>query len=59
MAKKKIKIDPSVCMGCGACAASYPEDVKIGDSGVAEPITGEAEEEVISICPFGAISEKE
>lgn len=59
MAKKKIKIDASLCMGCGACAGTYPEDIKIGDNGTAEPVTGEAEEEAIGVCPFGAISEEE
>lgn len=59
MAKKHIKIDHSVCMGCGACAGTYPDDIKIGDDGLAEPITGEAEEGAASICPFGAISEEE
>lgn len=56
MAKKKIKIDHNVCIGCAACAGCYPDDIKIGDSGLAEPITGEAEEEAASVCPVGAIS---
>ena len=58
MAKKKISIDAGTCMGCGACAGTYPDCIKINDNGVAEPI-GECEEEVVSICPFGAISVKE
>ena len=56
MAKKKVKVDGSLCMGCGACAGSYPDDFQIGDSGLAEAITGEGEEEAASVCPFGAIS---
>ena len=59
MAKKKVKVDSSLCMGCGACAGSYPDDFQIGDSGLAEAVTGEAEEEAASVCPFGAISEEE
>ncbi len=59
MAKKKIKIDQSLCIGCGCCAGTYPDDIKIGDSGLAELITGEADEEAVSICPVGAISEEE
>ena len=59
MAKKKVKVDGSLCMGCGACAGSYPDDFQIGDSGLAEAITGEGEEEAASVCPFGAISEEE
>ena len=59
MAKKKVKVDSSLCMGCGACAGSYPDDFQIGDSGLAEAITGEGEEEAASVCPFGAISVEE
>jgi ferredoxin len=59
MAKKKLKIDQSLCIGCGCCAGTYPDDIKIGDSGLAELITGEADEEAVSICPVGAISEEE
>jgi len=59
MARKKIKIDASACMGCGACAGAYPDDIVLNDNGVAEAITGEADEEVVSVCPFGAISEEE
>ena len=59
MARKKIKIDASACMGCGACAGAYPDDIVLNDNGVAEAVTGEADEEVVSVCPFGAISEEE
>ena len=59
MAKKKVRIDKSLCIGCGCCAGTYPDDIKIGDSGLAELITGEADEEAVSICPVGAISEEE
>jgi ferredoxin len=59
MAKKKVKVDSSLCMGWCACAGSYPDDFQIGDSGLAEPITGEGEEEAASVCPFGAISVEE
>lgn len=59
MAKKKLKIDQSLCIGCGCCAGTYPDDIKIGDNGLAELITGEADEEAVSVCPVGAISEAE
>lgn len=59
MAKKKIVIDQSLCIGCGACAGTYPDDIKIGDSGLAEVITGQAEEDAASVCPVGAISVEE
>lgn len=56
MAKKKVTIDPNACIMCGACVGSYPDDFKFGDSGVAEPVTGEADEEAADVCPVGAIS---
>lgn len=59
MAKKKIKIDQNVCIGCGTCAACYAEDIKIGDNGLAEPINGQADEEAATVCPVGAISVEE
>lgn len=59
MAKKKVTIDKSVCIGCGCCAGTYPEDIQIGDDGLAEPIAGVAEEDAASVCPVGAISVEE
>ncbi len=59
MAKKKVKVDSSVCVGCGGCAGSYPDDFVINDNGLAEAVNGEAEEGAASVCPFGAISEEE
>lgn len=59
MAKKRIKIDQALCIGCGCCAGTYPDDFKIGDSGLAEPVADEGEEDAVSICPVGAISVEE
>lgn len=59
MAKKKVKVDQSLCIGCAACVGTFPEDFQIGDSGLAEPVSGEAEEEAVSVCPCGAISVEE
>ena len=59
MAKKKVRIDQSLCIGCGACAGTFPEDFQIGDSGLAEVVTGEAEEDAVGVCPCGAISVEE
>ena len=59
MAKKKVRIDQSLCIGCGCCAGTYPDDFKIGDNGLAEEVTGVAEEDAASICPVGAISVEE
>lgn len=56
MARKKIKIDSSVCIGCGACVGTYPDDIAFNDDGLASPVTGEAEEDVVEVCPVGAIS---
>ena len=59
MAKKKLKIDQSLCIGCGCCAGTYPDDIVIGDSGLAELVTGEGDEDAVSVCPVGAISVEE
>lgn len=59
MAKKKVRIDQGLCIGCGCCAGTYPEEFKIGDNGLAEPVADLAEEDAVSICPVGAISEAE
>ena len=59
MAKKKVRVDQSLCIGCGCCAGTYPEDFVIGDSGLAEAASGEGEEEAVSVCPVGAISVEE
>ena len=59
MAKKKVRIDQSVCIGCGCCAGTYPDDIKMGDNGLAEVIAETAEEDAVSVCPVGAISVEE
>ena len=59
MAKKKLKIDKSACIGCGCCAGMYPEDIVIGADGLAELVGAEADEEAVGVCPVGAISEAE
>ncbi len=59
MAKKKVKIDQSACIGCGCCVGSFPEDFQFNDAGLAEPVTGEGEAEAADLCPVGAISIEE
>ena len=59
MAKKKVRVDQSACIGCGCCAGTYPDDFRIADSGLAEPVADLAEEEAVSVCPVGAISVEE
>ena len=45
MAKKKVRVDQSLCIGCGCCAGTYPDDFRIGDSGLAETVAETAEED--------------
>jgi len=59
MAKKKIRIDKSQCLGCGACAGTYPDDITMGADGLAETVNGVADEESVGVCPVGAISVEE
>ncbi|HPY79764.1 MAG: ferredoxin [Erysipelotrichaceae bacterium] len=59
MDKKKIKIDKSLCIGCGACAGTYPDDIKIDDDGLAATISGVGEADAVDVCPVGAISVEE
>ena len=49
MAKKKVKIDPSACIMCGACVGSYPDDFRFSDAGPAEVVTGEADEDAVGV----------
>lgn len=56
MARKKVTIDQRLCIGCGTCVGVYADDFTMNDAGLAEPITGEADEEAKDICPVGAIS---
>jgi ferredoxin len=58
MERKKIVIDQANCIGCGACSATYPEDIVLNADGLAETVSGEADAEAIDICPVGAISEE-
>ncbi len=51
------------CVGCGACAATYPEIFAIDDEGSSTVINNEEQNEetlneMASICPFGAIEVK-
>ena len=59
MARKKLKVDQSLCIGCSTCVGVYPDDFTLNDDGLAEVITGEAEEEAKDVCPCGAIVDDE
>jgi ferredoxin len=56
---KKVRVNKDLCIGCGLCAGTAPDAFQIGDDGKAEPVTGEAEDDVadtaVENCPVGAI----
>lgn len=58
MARKKIKVEQSACIGCNTCVAVYPDDFTLNEAGLAEATTGEADEEAIGVCPVSAIVEE-
>lgn len=55
----KIKIDESLCTGCGLCAASCPDVFEIGDDNLAHVKAQTCEdcdvEQVAGDCPVEAI----
>lgn len=62
---KKLKVNNEICIGCGACCATYPEILEFSDEGVAQVIEAnenqedETVEEIEGICPVGAIYSEE
>lgn len=58
MARKKVRVEQSACIGCNTCVAVYPDDFTLNESGLAEATTGEADEESIGVCPVSAIVEE-
>lgn len=62
---KKVIVDKSLCIGCGACAQIDSEDFKIGNDGLSELKNENAQAEnpnvvnAMESCPTGAIQEKE
>ncbi len=57
MARIKLKVDTTACIGCGTCVGVYPDDFVFNADGLAEVVSGEAEEEAKDVCPVGAIVE--
>lgn len=62
----KVKVDKSLCIGCGACQSIEPSVFTLGDDGLALAIDGEISEDVKENvmdakegCPTSAISEVE
>ncbi len=59
---KKINLNKSLCIGCGACVAIASEYFDFDDNGLSniiKPLEGEAPEEVLealSSCPTNAIT---
>ena len=53
----KCNVEESQCIGCGACAAVYPETFEIDEKGISVVISEEALDPGMSdICPVGAIT---
>jgi ferredoxin len=60
------KVNQTICIGCGSCAAACPNVFKMGDDGkshVVEGVEYEADkiciDDAIAICPVQAISWEE
>jgi len=56
----KVKVDKSLCTGCGVCVDQCPEIFQIGSDGLAEAVKeGECGsmslEDVAASCPVNAI----
>ncbi len=62
----KVKVNPDVCIGCGACQAIAPDVFEVNGDGVAEALVEEVKEELVEDakdakegCPVGAIYDPE
>lgn len=57
---KKLKVDQSLCIGCGLCETIYPEVFKLDENFKAKVIGECGDEqkcrEAIDSCPISAIS---
>lgn len=55
-----IKIDASLCTGCGLCESSCPEVFKLNDDNVAEIVSSETDgcdiNQIAEDCPVAAIT---
>ncbi len=53
-----LKVDKDKCIGCGTCAALFPDFFRIGADGKAEALKQpekSREEEMAAVCPVEAI----
>ena len=62
--KKKLRVNPDTCIGCGTCVALAAKSFKMNDQGKSVPIdpVGDDQETIqnaIDSCPVDAISWKE
>ncbi len=57
-----VKVDESLCTGCGLCASSCPEVFEVGDDNLAHVISDKCAscdlKEIAAQCPVEAISVK-
>ena len=52
----KCNVEESQCIGCGACAAVYPDTFEINDQGISVvKDESTATPDMVDICPVGAI----
>ena len=55
----KVKIDESLCTGCGLCASNCPEVFEVGDDNLAHIISDDPKgcdlKEIAEQCPVDAI----
>lgn len=61
---KKVKVNKSACIGCGACISIDPDHFEFGDDGLSEAINQENLESAnlvtaMESCPTNAISFEE
>jgi len=58
----KIKVDEEKCIGCGSCAAMYPDNFEMNEENKAKIVNSEISDDdgemSVNICPVTAI-EKE
>ena len=52
----KCNVEESQCIGCGACAAVYPDTFEINDQGISVvKDESTATPDMVDICPVAAI----
>ncbi len=57
----ELKVDETICMGCGACVSAFPENFDFnGETGLSHAISNEnATPDMADVCPVGAITVEE